>query len=261
MDISKTKSTQSNQSTEKLLAIVELLAENGAPMRLLDISKMLGINSSTALRFLTSLIRCGYAAQDEETSKYYLTFKICSIANKVSAHINVRDIANPYMKELSQIFGESVCLAIEQDMKVVYVDVVEGPDQMLRTMQRIGNVAPMHCTGIGKLFLLDYTAQQIDHLVEVVGLKRFTEYTLTSKQQLLNELEVIHRQDYAYDNQECEVGARCIAFPVRDHTGKIIAGISVTGPIGRLTDSFVVSRLDYLRKSAHHISQKMGYNI
>lgn len=257
------KGSLANQSAEKMLTIIEYLAEKKQPMRLLHISKDLGINTSTALRFLTTLVNCGYAEQEEDTAKYYLTFKICAVANKVSSQINVREIAKPYMKQLSEIFGESVCLAVVQSMKVVYIEVVEGPgpDQMLRTMQRIGNIAPMHCTGIGKLFLTEYTDSEIDRFIESMGLNRFTEYTLTSKLQLVEELKQIKQRGYAYDNEECEIGARCVAFPIYDNLGKVIAGISVTGPANRLTNSYIEGRLQYLHQTTQDISYKMGFEI
>ena len=255
----KRKTAKPNQSVEKVFSIIEFLAQKEEPMRLLDISKGLGINSSTALRFLTTLENCGYVSQDKETLKYYLTFKICNIANHVSAHASVRDISHPYLKQLSRIFGESVCLAVQQDMMVVYIDVIEGPDQMLRTMQRIGNVAPLHCTGIGKLFLLEYSESRIDKMIAVKGMPRFTENTLTSKAQLYDELQRIQECGYAYDNEECEVGARCIALPIRDYTGKIVAGFSVTGPTSRMTDTLINNRMDYLFHTADEISRHLGY--
>lgn len=257
--VERNKSSKSNQSVEKVFNIIELLAENGEPMRILDISKKLGMSTSTVLRFLATLESCGYVCQDEETLKYYLTYKICNIANKVSSTASVRDIAHPYLKRLSKIFGESVSLAVEQEMSVVYIDVVEGPDQMLKTTQRIGNIAPMHCTGIGKLFLLEYPESKLDKLIDIKGLHRFTQNTLTSKEQLLDELKKIREQGYAYDNEECEVGARCIAFPIRDYTGKIVAGISVTGPVSRLTDELIEKRLKYIFDMSNEISRKLGY--
>lgn len=253
------KATQPNQSGEKLLKIMEYLAERGEPVRGLDIARDLKINASTALRFLLTLENCGYAAQDPETSKYYLTFKICNIASKVSASADVRNLARPFLLRLSRSFGESSCLAVESDLCVTYIDVVEGPDSMIRSMQRIGNVAPMHCTGIGKLLLLNASEEKIDQLIAVKGLTRYTEHTLTSKEELLEELKQVRLQGYAYDNEECEIGARCIAFPIRDYTGSVVAGFSVTGPAARLSDSLIGEKMEELRQASAEISKKLGY--
>lgn len=251
--------TQANQSAEKMLVMMEYLAGQREPIRLLDISNDLGVNVSTALRFLTALINKGYVMQEGETSRYYMTYKICALANRVSVHMDIRSIVKPYMEQLSQLFGESVCLAIEENRKVVYIEVVEGSGQMLRTMQRIGNVAPMHCTGIGKLLLLNYSDTDLDRLIEIEGLERFTEHTLNTKEQLVEELKKIRRQGIAYDNEECELGARCVAGPVYDSNGRVIAGVSVTGPIVHLTDELIAAKMEDFQRIMAEVSFKMGY--
>jgi DNA-binding IclR family transcriptional regulator len=243
-----------NLSTIKVLNLIELLADANKPMRLMDIAKGLSANPSTTLRFLSALVESGYAAQDPETSRYYLTFKICSIANKISSNVNLRDIARPYLSKVSAQFGESTCLALESDMRVVYIDVIEGPDQMIKSMQRIGSIAPLHCTGIGKLFLLNYSDEKLDRYISQKGLTRFTENTMVSKEQLIDELVAVRRRGHAFDNEECEIGARCVAFPVYGRDGRIAAGVSVTGPAGRLTDEFVAENLHFLEEAANNIS-------
>lgn len=255
------KTTQPNQSGEKLLKIMEYLADQGQPSRVLDIANALHMNTSTALRFLLTLRSSGYAAQDPETSRYYLTFKICSLAGKVSASADIRNLARPYLMKLSRLFGESSCLAIESDLSVTYIDVVEGPDSMIRSMQRIGNVAPMHCTGIGKLLLLNAGPDKLDQLIAVKGMTKYTKHTLTSKEQLTAELDRVRQRGYAYDDEECEIGARCIAFPIRDYTGQVVAGFSVTGPASRLTDEAIGKRMEELKKASMELSQKMGYEV
>lgn len=253
------KGTPTNQSVEKALAILEYMAKTSEPQRVLDMAKGLGMNQSTLLRFLVTLQNCGYVDQEEETSRYYLTYKICSLGNHIVTHNGIRTIARPYMRQLSQMFGESCCLAVEANYKVVYIEIVEGSGLMLRSMQRIGNIAPMYCTGIGKLLLTNYSEAELDTIIEKEGMRRFTEYTLTSKYQLVQELEKVRREGVAYDNQECEIGARCIAGPVFDSSGKVIAGVSVTGPAGRLTDEFIQSRLATFKELLMEISERMGY--
>lgn len=250
---------KTNQSSEKLLKMIEYLAGQREPKRLLDISRELGINSSTALRFLTALVENGYASQDAESSRYYLTCKICGLANQVLQNTDIRTIARPYMMEISSIFGETVCLAVEKDMKVVYIDVIESPNSIIRSMQRIGNVAPMHCTGIGKVLLLNYTEKDIDRLILKEGLPRFTEHTPGSKWELMELLKTVRKEGVAYDNEECEIGARCVAVPVYDASQKVIAGISVTGPLSRMTDTLIGPRLEKFKEITMEISEKLGY--
>lgn len=248
-----------NQSAEKALRILEYLTEQNEPMRLTDIARGLSINSSTALRFLTTLTAMGYVDQEKDTSKYYLTYKLIAMGHKAGEHKQLSRIIAPYLRELSETLHESICLAIDQNHQVVYVDVAEGPGQIVKAMQRIGNIAPLHCTGIGKLLLLNYTDAQLDDLIRERGLTKYTENTLITKEALLCELNETRNRGFAFDNEECEIGARCIAFPVYDYTQKIIAGISVTGPAIRITDEFAARWVPYLKQTAQQVSRQFGW--
>lgn len=256
---SKSMPTQTNQSSDKLLNLLEVMTEQPEPLRLQDVSRLCDMNPSTALRFLTALQRRDYVAQDIDTGRYYLTFKLCYLAQNVSAFFDIRSLALPFMRSVAHIFGESCNLAMESDMTVMYIDVVTGPNKILMSTQRIGNVAPMHCTGVGKLFLTDYSATDLEHLIAVKKLARFTEHTITEPSALAEELDRIRKLDYAFDNQECEVGARCIAAPIRDYTGKIKAGISVSGPAVRMSDEHIFTHLPFLLETAQQISTRMGW--
>lgn len=252
------KSVSINQSVERVFMIIELMAENKEPMRLQSISEELDIHPTTVLRFLYTLMKCGYVEQDKETLKYYLTLKICAISNRVKSNSQISYLAKPYLFSLSKTLKESICLAIERDMTVVYIDVVDGPDKILKTMQRIGNIAPMHCTGIGKLILVDKSEKDIDEMIEKKGLTKFTDNTLVTKESLMKELKQIKKLGYAFDNEECEIGARCVAVPIKNYTGKTVAGISVTGSIFKITDEFVNNNIKYLLEAAQKISNTLG---
>lgn len=249
----------SNQSTEKAFAVLELLSEAQGPMRLRDISTALGLNSSTALRFVNALQNCGYAAQDPDTQRYYLTFKICRVANQMRSHTELLPIAQPFMQALSQEIHEALCLAVEQDMCMLFLDVRMRQNQRLMNMQQVGNSSPLHSTGIGKLLLLNYSEEQLDQLIARKGLHRYTEHTITTKAALLAELEQVRRQGYALDNEENEIGSRCMACPIRDYSGDIAAGISITGPVTRLTRERIDYYLPILSATAAQISEAMGW--
>ena len=256
----KQRGSGSNRSTEKALAILELLAQSRGSMRLRDISTALELNASTTLRFLASLQNCGYVAQERDTARYYLTYKISRIANLHNSKTELQTITHPYLVELSQRFHEALCISVEHDMTMVYIDVATGPDQMLMSMQHIGNVSPMHCTGNGKLLLLTYSEEQIDKLIREKGLNRFTEHTITTKEALLAELRQVRQEGFAYDNEECEIGSRCVACPIYNYTGSIIAGISVTGPVSRMTPERITAEIKpQLGETARQISEALGY--
>lgn len=248
----------SNQSTEKALKVIELLAASRLPMRLRNISEDLGLNSSTTLRFLSSLQQCGYVAQDEN-QRYYLTYKICRVANQVSSHIELQTVTHPYLLHLAERFQEVICVSVEQNMTMVYVDVASNPERTLLSIQRVGNSGPMHCTGNGKLLLLNYSEEQIDALIQCKGLPALTENTITTKARLLEELRKIREEGISYDNEECETGVRCMSCPIRDYTGVIVAGISVTGPVSRMGAEALCRFRGPLLETANRISKELGY--
>lgn len=251
---------QGNQSSVKLLKVFEHLILKREPQRLLDIARDLGMNSSTALRFLATLVNEGYVDQNEETLKYFPTYKICALASNVNNYVDIRTIARPYIEQLAKIFGESVCMAVEENMKSVYIEVIRESNQSLMMVQSVGNAVPMHCTGNGKVLLLNYSEEDLDKLIRVEGLARYTENTFTSKWQLMEELKRIRERGYAYDQEERELGVRCVAFPIYNYTGKVVAGLSVTGPKNRLTDEMIAKRLDDFRRISLEISKKLGHN-
>jgi DNA-binding IclR family transcriptional regulator len=251
--------TSSNQSTEKAFAILEHLIEQPDRTRLVDISVALHINPSTASRFLTALETCGYVTQNADNLQYKPTYKICRLANILNSRMELKDITHPYLVALSNYFEESTCVSIERDMCMVYVDVVSGPSKTLMSMQRIGNTGPMHSTGNGKLALLNYTPALLDELIEKRGLPRFTDNTITDKETLNARLDEIRSTGFAYDEEENEVGLRCIACPIYNFTGRVVAGVSVTGPASRLSQTAILEKLPFLKETAEKISAELGY--
>ncbi|MDL2248124.1 IclR family transcriptional regulator [Tyzzerella sp. OttesenSCG-928-J15] len=231
--------TKGNQSVGKALKIIEILASSAEPMRLIDIAALVEMPQSTALRMMATLMDYGYIAQSSDSQKYFLTMKFAQIGSMVASRFNIRDVVRPYIVKLSRDCGEASCLAIDSNMEALYVDVVDGPDGMLRIMQHIGKRSPLHCSGVGKCLLLNYSEAEIDDYIEKKGLAYFTPNTITTKEMLLEELEKVRKQGYAMDNEECELGARCISGGIRNYSGKIVAAISISGPVNRMSEDYV----------------------
>lgn len=252
--------TKKNQSVDKMFQIIEVMAQSKGSMRLQDISIKVGQPASTVLRMLNSLISIGYIDQNLKTRMYSLSFKFCRIGEAVRSQFSIRELIRPFIVELSEKCQESTCLAIEQDMSVVYIDVVEGPDNMLRTLQRIGKSAPMHSTGVGKLMLTSYDSKELDTFIKAKGLQALTNKTITKYEDLLAELDNVRELGYALDDEECEIGARCIAAPIKDYTGNIVACISVSGPTSRMNKSKINKITKDILMTAENISTSLGYS-
>ena len=255
----KEKLSKKNQSVEKVFQIIEIMTKSKGPMRLNDISLESKIPASTVLRLLNTMLNYNYINQNSETLKYSLSMKFCQIGNLIHSQISIRDIVKPYLAELSVKCQESTCLAIEEDMTVLYIDTMEGPDKMLRTMQRIGKRAPLHSTGVGKLLLLNYSSEELNTFVGKKGLAELTSNTITTMSELIKELQKVRSLGYAFDNEECEVGARCLAVPIRDYTGRVVASMSVSGPVNSFTLEKADSIKDTMLKLSNAASKTMGY--
>ena len=252
------KAVKKNLSIGKALQIIETMAAHDGPMRLQEIANSVSQPPSTTLRFLNTLMDYGYAGQDPANLHYFLTMKFCKIGNLISRQIKMREVVRPFLEELSRKFGESTSLAVSQEDCVVYVDVVDGFDHILKAMQKVGKIAPLHCTGVGKCLLLDYPESHITKLVGK-GFTGLTKNTITTESELKTELAKIRKQGYGEDNEECELGVRCVAAPVRDYSGKVIAAISTSGPTHRLSSDKIKLIRTELASAAAEISRRLGY--
>jgi DNA-binding IclR family transcriptional regulator len=252
------KAVKKNLSIGKALQIIETMAERNGPMRLQEVANAVSQPPSTTLRFLNTLMDYGYADQDQTNLHYFLTMKFCRVGNQISRQLKMRDVVRPFLEVLSRKFEESTCLAIRQENFVVYIDVVDGPDHILQALQRIGKIAPLHSTGVGKCLLLDHTEDQLSRLAEK-GLQELTKNTIQTESALLAELSKIRKQGYGEDNEECEIGVRCVAAPIRDYSGKVVAAISTSGPTHRLSAEKLKTIRTELPATAQSISKRLGY--
>jgi DNA-binding IclR family transcriptional regulator len=160
--------------------------------------------------------------------------------------------------ELSKKVGESSCLAIEVDQMAVYIDAVEGPDRMLRTLQRIGRSAPLHSTGVGKNLLLNYSREGIMKIVETKGMPPLTRNTITNPNDLIKLLQQVQKEGIAYDNEECEIGVKCIAAPIFNFKKEVIASISISAPTARMQGDTQHQIISQLQSTAAKVSAIFG---
>lgn len=250
-----TLETKGNRSVSKALRIIETLAESPKAMRLIDIASRVEMPPSTVLRMIATLVDYGYLAQDADSQRYFLTMKFATIGSMVASRFNMRDIVHPYIARIARLYGEATCMAIDDYMTALYVDFVDGPDGMLRIMQHIGKRSPLHCSGVGKCLLLNYDESMLDEFIAQKGLPVLTRHTITTRGDLMEELAITRKRGYALDNEECELGARCVACGIANTAGKVVAAISVSGPVSRMTDDYVEKISASLMEAAAQISR------
>lgn len=246
-----------NLSLNKALEILDKLVTYTRPVRLLDISKDTGLSTSTVHRFLKTFIDTGYVQQHPVTQLYSLTLKLAGMGYLCRQNYSVTANLQKYLEIITNHFSESSSLCIENDMNVVYVATREGPSRMLSTLSRIGKIAPMHCTGVGKLFLTQYPKAQLASFVEKRGLQRFTDHTICTLPDLERELEKIRADGCAWDDEECEIGAKCLAVPVYDYSGNIVAAMSFSCPVARFPNS--EEAVEFMKSVGLQASRDLGY--
>ncbi|MDD3998468.1 MAG: IclR family transcriptional regulator [Sphaerochaetaceae bacterium] len=250
-----------NQSLRKALDILDAMTHMESPFRLQDLSSYLSMSPSTVSRFLNTFIDYGYVNRDPSTSFYYLTLKFADIGERVHASFPFQQTLIKYVKEISKQFNESSSLCVENNMQMVYIATEEGQRRLMQNLQRIGHVAPIHATGVGKVHLLNYSEMKLAELVEQRGLPRLTPKTITNLKELKKEIETIRKRGYAFDDEECEVGVRCIAVPIRDYTGKVIAAISLSASTSRMNHELEQQIIGFLLDVEKRASGELGWSV
>ena len=246
-----------NNSVEKAFVILEFLANKADPIELSALSRALSINKSTAYRYLTTLESLGYVIKDADTSCYTLGSKALWLASKFLNNLDLRTQAHPILRKLSDETGETVHLAYLDNFEVVYVDKIDGKSPV-KMASRIGNRMPAHCTGLGKALMAFLPETEWQKYIDRVGLKYHTRNTITQPKEFFDHLRMIRERGYSIDNSENEEGIRCVALPVRNHEGKVIAAISIAGWVISMTPDRDETLARIGQKYSQLISEKLG---
>lgn len=251
--------SKSVQSVERAFAILELLGNADYHLGISDIAEKSELPLATVHRLLSTLIQLGYVEQNPETNKYTLGVRVLQMRGAAIGHLSLGVHAMPVMKALMNRVNETVHLAVLNKGEIVYIERVEGlHTQGMYT--RIGKRAPAHCTALGKV-MLAYLPEQIwyDDVVHHHGLKRFSPTTITTPEALMQELCSIRERGYAIDNGETGELVRCVAAPIRDYTGSVVAALSISGPQARVTMARIPELSEAVRWASRAISQKLGH--
>jgi DNA-binding IclR family transcriptional regulator len=235
------------------------MAQEKGEVDLAGLSKLTGISATTLFRLLYTLMRHEFIVQDRDTGKYRLGLKVVELGQTVLESIELRRIAFPFLQELTDKTGESTNLVVLEGAQAVYIEKVESPSS-LRMFHRIGRHAPAHATGVGKVLLAALSPERVDELMGARKLTKLTDNTITDTDDLREELALVRSHGYALDNEECELGAKCIAAPVFNYANQVVAAISVAGPSTRLPSERLDDLVSKVKETALAISERLGYN-
>jgi DNA-binding IclR family transcriptional regulator len=247
-----------SSSVLKAFAILDIIAARATSgVSLNEASQHLSVSKSTAYRYLQTLETLGVVKRDER-DRFQLGLKLIELAGAYLSSVSLIQQSWSIMKELAALAEETVHLAMPSGTDVVYVAKVDSP-QTIAMRSHIGSRAPMYCTALGKSIL---SQDQGGHLLREVSredLAARTPYTVTSLEHLQRELEEIRHQGYAFDDQENEIGVRCVGAAILDYRREAIGAISVSSPAERLTEDRRREAGNWVRKAALDISRRMGY--
>ena len=251
---SKEPQTPTIQVLERAFALLDLLASQPEPLALKDISEKTGLHPSTAHRILNDLTIGRYVDRPHAGS-YRLGMRLLEMGNLVKARLDVRDAAIPPMRELHKFTHQPVNLSMRQGDEIVYVERTYSERSGMQVVRAIGGRAPLHLTSVGKLFLAHDDVPRVRAYASRTGLTGHTRNSITDIARLERELAGVRASGCARDDEELELGVRCMAAGIFDDQGKLVAGLSVSAPADRLEESWV----DRVTATAAQISAALGY--
>ena len=257
VDLSRSSDCRVVKSVARAARLLIALANAGREVSLTELSEDLGLPPSTVHRLTSTLIAYHLVEQNAVTGKYKLGLTALHLAYSVLQQLDFRQEAKPVMEWLADFTGETVNLSVLDGDEVVYIEKAEGSSS-LRMLSRIGHRAPVHCTGVGKILLSEMALDEVRAILRRTGFPRLTPNTIVTFDEYLRELEFVRANGYALDNAECEEGASCVAAPIRDHTGKIVAALSISGPTVRFGDERLPMLVSHVLQAAYDISAKLG---
>ncbi|MBM7840696.1 DNA-binding IclR family transcriptional regulator [Alkalihalobacillus xiaoxiensis] len=248
------------QSVTRALSILNVLAEHPNGIKITSLAKELDLSKATVHRLLTTLITENFVRQDPDTERYKMGYQIVSLATHFLSNSEMIEIAKPHLKQLSIDINETVHLCIEDQGQVLYIDKIEST-QPIALYSRIGTRAPMYCTAVGKVLLSGMPDERYEKIVAETTFEKITSHTLLSPELLEREMKQVKEEQFAIDEQEITEGVRCVALPLFNFKGDIVASFSVAGPINRVTKQFIHETLiEKMKQTSATISRELGFD-
>jgi IclR family KDG regulon transcriptional repressor len=245
-------------SVQRAVDILNLFDGQCPQLGTTDIARALGLHKSTVASLVYTLEANGYLTQDPESRKYRLGLKLVERASAMLEQVEIRQIAHPFLQQLRDKWNETVNLAVLDGSDIVYIERFLGT-KALGMRSEVGNRAPAHCTALGKAILACYPAAYVQSFVKRYGLVSVTPKTITDPDEFLADIEKTREQGFGLDDEENEIGGRCVAVPIFDHTGSAVGAVSISAPTARLPVDQVKDAGAMVRDTAKAISRGLGY--
>lgn len=247
------------QSVTRALAILSCFSDEQPELRVIDFSKKLSLTQSNVSRLLTTMVSLGYVEKDENSGLYRLGHQIITLGGIALNNSEIRKHALPDLYDLERQLGLGANLAVLNAQNMFYLAHVDS-HRSPRMYTLLGRSNPLYNTGIGKVLLAHLGADEVNMILDHTSLAAYTEKTITNRDLLMKELEIVRNRGYAMELEELALGRACIAAPLRGRSGKVVAGISLSGPLSEIRLPERERELSsILIEVADRISVKMGY--
>jgi DNA-binding IclR family transcriptional regulator len=248
----------SSTAVERALAILEAVAERPSGLTNSEISRRLAIPKSSASYILRTLERRGYLRRERGTGKYRLGLKVLSLSRSVEGGADLKQAALPVLRRLVERSNLTAHLAVLDHGEAVYIEKVDSPG-FIKMDTWIGRRMEVHSTAVGKSLIAHLSHAEVEAIIKERGMRKVTSKTITTHARLLRELDGVRASGQAVDDEENSLGARCVAAPVFDEFGKVVAAISVSGTLSQIDKSSVVKTTEMVKHAAKEISRHLGY--
>jgi DNA-binding IclR family transcriptional regulator len=245
------------QSIGRAFAILEEIARNRDGIGLAELSKRVGLHTSTTFHLVRTMVSLGYVRQMPENKRYRVGRPLFALAANALDEIEMTSLATPLLEELSRETGESAHFSVRMDDAVVVLARTSGPGAF-QMSDRVGVVRPAHATALGKIMLAALAQEQFDRYLARAELKSYTRNTITGSEPLRREIAEVRRAGMAFDNGEFDIEVRCVAVPVRDFTGQVVGTLGISGPVWRLSVETLQKRARFVRAAAERLSAAFG---
>jgi DNA-binding IclR family transcriptional regulator len=252
--MSQKDATPTIQVLERAFALIDMLASHQEPASLKDISDRTGLHPSTAHRILNDLT-IGRYVDRPQAGTYRLGMRLLELGNLVKERLDVREAALAPMRELHKHTHQAVNLSVRQGDEIIYIERAYSERSGMQVVRTVGGRAPLHLTSVGKLFLAHDEPARVRSYATRTGLTGHTRNSITDVTRLEKELAQVRGSGLARDDEELELGVRCIAAGVFDDQGKLVAGLSISAPADRLEEGWS----ERVRSTAAQISAALGY--
>ncbi|WHX42677.1 IclR family transcriptional regulator [Mesobacillus sp. AQ2] len=246
------------QSVERALKIMDLFDERERELSITEISKRMNLHKSTVHSLLKTLQEQRYISQNEENGKYRLGLKLFERGNMVLSDLDLRKVARYHLEKLSSTTNLTVHLVILDGQEGIYIDKVEGSGVTV-LYSRIGRRVPVHTSAVGKSLISMKNEAELDQFLENYQYTKQTPKSISSKEELLEEIDHVRSAGYSVDNEENEPGIFCLAVPIKNYSGKVVAGISMSMPAAKVTEEIREQYVGLLKECSTSISKELGY--